>query len=62
MAIVNQYNFEFEKMDFKTYFLHGNLEGTIYMKQYEGFAKHKSKVCLPKENQLSIVVLSTSQA
>lgn len=41
---------EFEKMDVRTAFLHGNLEEIIYMRQPEGIevAGQESKVCLLK--------------
>lgn len=38
LSIVASFDFEVEQMDVKTTFLHGDLEGEIYMKQPEGFA------------------------
>ena len=37
MALVAQYDLELHQMDFKTVFLNGNIDETIYMVQLENF-------------------------
>ena len=37
LSVAAAFDFEIEKMDVKTSFLHGDLEEEIYMKQPEGF-------------------------
>ena len=37
LSVATTFDFEVEKMDVKTKFLHGDLEEGIYMKQPEGF-------------------------
>eukprot|EP00253_Pinus_taeda_P031351 PITA_31351 len=44
LSIVATFDFEVEKMDVKTKFLHEDLEEAIYMKQPEGFAVKDSKL------------------
>lgn len=48
MEIINQFDLEFEHIDIKTTFLHGDIEETIYMEQIEGFIEDASKICLLK--------------
>ena len=52
LAIVAQFDLEFEQMDVKTVFLHGELEENIYMKQPEGYIQKgkENKVCLLKKS------------
>jgi hypothetical protein len=37
MSLATTFDLEIEQMDVKTFFLHGDLEEEIYMKQPEGF-------------------------
>jgi len=37
LAVAAQFDVELEQLDVKTTFLHGELEGRIYMKQREGY-------------------------
>lgn len=50
MEIINQFDLEFEHLDIKTTFLHGDIEETIYMEQTEGFVEDVSKICLLKRH------------
>ena len=52
LAIVSVFNLEFDQLDVKTAFLHGNLEEKIYMKQPEGFvdSEKPDHVCLLKKS------------
>lgn len=37
LSVVAKYNLEIEQLDYKTTFLHGELDEMIYMQQPEGF-------------------------
>jgi hypothetical protein len=52
LSVVVAFNFEIEKMDVKTTFLHGDLEEEIYMKQLEGYVVKGKKelVCKLKKS------------
>ena len=52
LGIVAMNDLEFEQLDVKTAFLHGELEEDIYMQQLEGFvvSGKKDYVCLPKKS------------
>jgi hypothetical protein len=52
LAIIAQFDLELEQLDFKTSFLHGNLEEEIFMKQLEGFkiAGNEEHVCKLKKS------------
>lgn len=47
LAIVAQFNWEFEQMDVKTTFFHGELKEDLYMRQPKGFKgrRWKNMVC-----------------
>lgn len=51
LAIVVQFDFELEQLDVKTVFLHGELDGKIYMKQPPSFVDSScsDRVCLLKK-------------
>ena len=51
LSAIDAFDFEVEKMDVKTSFLHGDLEEEIYMKQPEGFMVKGKKelVCMLKK-------------
>eukprot|EP00253_Pinus_taeda_P007747 PITA_07747 len=51
LSIVVSFDFEVEKMDVKTPFLHGDLEEEIYMKQPKGFAVKDKKELCPKTQE-----------
>ena len=40
LVLVALLDFDFEQLDFKTTFLHGDLDEEIYMEQPEGFVQH----------------------
>ena len=52
LSIATSFDFEVEKRDVKTTFLHGDLEEEIYMKQPEGFGVkgNKELVCRLKKS------------
>ena len=52
LSVAAAFDFEIEKMDVKTTFLHGDLEEEIYMKQPEGFMVKVKKelVCRLKKS------------
>lgn len=52
LSVVNHFNMELHQFDVKTAFLHGDLEGSIFMTQPEGFilSENKDKVCLLKRS------------
>eukprot|EP00253_Pinus_taeda_P035133 PITA_35133 len=51
LSITTAFDFEVEKMDVKTTFLHGDLDEEIYMKQHEGFAVKGKKELCPKTQE-----------
>ena len=52
LSIATFYDYEIWQIDFKTAFLNGNLEESIYMAQPEGFIEqdHKQRVCKLKRS------------
>eukprot|EP00253_Pinus_taeda_P009860 PITA_09860 len=56
LSISTAFDFEVEKMDVKTTFLHGDLEEEIYMKQPEGFAVNGKKELNSKAVKVPIPV------
>ncbi|RVW53628.1 Retrovirus-related Pol polyprotein from transposon TNT 1-94 [Vitis vinifera] len=52
LVMVSVFNLEFDQLDVKTAFLHGNLEEEIYMKQPEGFvdSDKSNHVCFLKKS------------
>ena len=46
LALVARHDLELEQLDVKIVFLHGKLEGVIYMDQPLGFVTGINKVCL----------------
>ena len=56
LSLTTTFDLEVEQMDVKTTFLHGDLNGEIYMKQPEGFTVKGKKelVCKLKKSLYSL--------
>ena len=50
-------DYELEQLDIKTVFLHGKLEGQIYMRQLDGYIVEgkEDHVCLLKKNLCTVL-------